>query len=154
MTDIIASSAALPESQVAMLRELAELMIPANEHTPSASDPAIFPMILNKLLPFAQIIRPALERLNDSSRNRHGDDFLTLAPGLQLALVTSDLDAGFKAIFQTHVVTAYYADDRAMIAVGLPPRPAFPIGYEIAASDWTLTEPVRARGPIYRDAPE
>ena len=45
----------------------------------------------------------------------------------------------------------YYRDDRVMQALGMEPRPPFPEGFTIEEGDWTLLEPVRRRGKLYRD---
>jgi len=40
-----------------------------------------------------------------------------------------------------------------MRAIGMELRPPFPRGFEVAQGDWSLLDPVRARGRIWRDAP-
>ena len=39
---------------------------------------------------------------------------------------------------------------RVLESLGTPPRPPFPEGYEVDQGDWSLLDPVRNRGPIYR----
>ena len=48
------------------------------------------------------------------------------------------------------ICQSYYRDPRVLESLGTPPRPPFPEGYEIQQGDWSLLDPVRARGPIYR----
>ena len=55
-------------------------------------------------------------------------------------------------MFERVVARCYYRDDRVLTAIGVEPRPPFPKGYEVPQGDWSLLDPVRARGPIYRDA--
>ena len=38
-------------------------------------------------------------------------------------------------------------------AIGVEPRPPFPKGYQVEQGDFSLLDPVRARGPIWRDIP-
>lgn len=48
------------------------------------------------------------------------------------------------------VVACYYRDDRVMRSLGLEPRPPYPLGFEVEPGDWSLLEPVRSRGPLWR----
>ena len=50
------------------------------------------------------------------------------------------------------------ADDEAIFAdiqrsLGMEPRPPFRKGFEVEQGEWSLLEPVRARGRIYREVP-
>ena len=51
------------------------------------------------------------------------------------------------------VSRCYYRDDRVMRSIGMELRPPFPRGFDVAPGDWSLLDPVRARGRIWRDAP-
>ena len=121
---------------------------------PAASDPAIFDRILDRLEPYRECVMASLSNLNDAAQKAGSEDFLSLAKEKQLTICNTALGNEFKNIFQMQVVTTYYTDDRAMIGVGMPPRPAFPEGYQLKETDWSLVDPVRARGVIYRKAPE
>ena len=46
----------------------------------------------------------------------------------------------------------YYRDGRVMAALGLEPRPPFPLGHTLEAADPALLDPVRARAPFWRPA--
>ena len=48
-------------------------------------------------------------------------------------------------------VRCYYRDDRVMRSLGMEPRPPFPKGFDIPQGDWSLLDPVRARGRVYRE---
>ena len=50
------------------------------------------------------------------------------------------------------VLQCYYRNDRVMIPLGMEPRPPFPKGHVLPQGDWSLLDPVRARGKIWRDA--
>jgi hypothetical protein len=56
------------------------------------------------------------------------------------------------AILEAVTVGCYYRGDRRLTSIGMEPRPPFPRGFEIEEGDWSLLDPVRARGPVYRDA--
>jgi hypothetical protein len=49
---------------------------------------------------------------------------------------------------------AYYQDARIIRSLGMEPRPPFPGGHKVEPSDWSLLDPVRARGTVYREVPE
>lgn len=55
--------------------------------------------------------------------------------------------------FANLALACYYRDDRVMRALGLEPRPPYPKGFEVEPGDWSLLDPVRARGRIWREAP-
>lgn len=62
--------------------------------------------------------------------------------------------AGF-AIVEAAVARAYYSDDRVMISIGMEPRPPFPAGYTIEEpTDWSILDPVKKRGRIFRQLPK
>jgi hypothetical protein len=47
--------------------------------------------------------------------------------------------------------TGYYREPRVLAALGLEARPPFPKGYEMGEADFSLLEPVRRRGKLYRE---
>jgi hypothetical protein len=50
-----------------------------------------------------------------------------------------------------HLYRAYYAEPRVLAALGMPPRPPYPEGYEVEPNELGLLERVRAREKIYRE---
>ena len=50
------------------------------------------------------------------------------------------------------ILQCYYRDDRVMISLGMEPRPPFPKGHTLPQGDWSLLDPVRQRGKIWREA--
>ncbi len=50
------------------------------------------------------------------------------------------------------VARCSYRDERVMRSLGMEPQPPFPKGFDLPQGDWSLLDPVRARGRIYRDA--
>ena len=49
-------------------------------------------------------------------------------------------------------VRCYYRHTRVMTSLGMEPRPPYPGGFELEQGDWSLLDPVRKRGRIWRDA--
>lgn len=143
---------ALTDAQCRSLRALAALMIPADPATsmPAADDDAIFADILASLGRDAPQVVAALDALDALAGGRFGD----LAPAAQAAAAARlQAEGGPMVLALTRVVAqCYYRDDRVMRAIGLEPRPPFPQGHALEPNDWSLLDPVRARGPIWREA--
>ncbi len=49
------------------------------------------------------------------------------------------------------ILSAYYRDDRVLLALGLEARAPFPKGYALEQGDWSLLDAVRRRPPFWRD---
>ncbi|MDX1648524.1 MAG: gluconate 2-dehydrogenase subunit 3 family protein [Myxococcota bacterium] len=101
-------------------------------------------------------LRPVLEeglaRLDEEARARAGRPFAALEPPAQreaLDAAAAALPAFFgPLLFQTYV--GYYRHPQVLEALGLEPRPPYPLGFQVPATDFRLLEPVRRRKPLYR----
>ena len=135
------------------LRCVAGAMIPANREyrVPGADDDAIFADILASLGPDEALVSAALQRLDVlCGGSVAGRD----AAAQQAACAAlSEESAPLAAVLARVTVQCYYRDDRVMRSLNMEPRPPYPLGFEVESGDWSLLEPVRARGKIYRDAP-
>ena len=49
------------------------------------------------------------------------------------------------------ILSAYYRDDRVLVALGHEARSPFPKGYVLEPGDWSLLDAVRDRAPFWRD---
>lgn len=149
-------------SQSAVISELSGLeqealfcvvshMIPPNEElgVPGASDAKIFADILRSTGRDLPALRRALHVLNEMA----GQRLDTLPPDRQAALLASFRSAhpDLTAVFEAVTVRCYYRDDRVMASLGMEARPPFPLGFDVPEGNWSLLEPVRRRGKIYRD---
>ena len=116
---------------------------------PGADDPLIF----------ADILRSVGRDLPDLERALLVIDHMA---GARLTSLSDEKQAQVLAAFRAsepalagvvEAVTArcYYRDDRVMASIGVEARPPFPVGYEVEQGDWSLLDPVRRRGKIYRD---
>ena len=130
------------DAERAGLATIAGLIIPASEEhgVPGADDPAILAEIVEAAAPLRAKLSEALAAVDDLE----GDS--AAARGAQFR---QSFPAAARLI-QTLVVECYYRDARVMIALGMEPRPPFPLGYEIEQGDWSLLDPVRARPPMWR----
>ena len=127
----------LTEAEIETLRQVAGLIIPASAEygVPGADDPAIL----------AEIVTSA----------RRDEDAVRAA----LAAFAGIGDMSFQishpaeaTVLQTIVASSYYRDPRVLTALGREPRPPMPGGFEVEEGDFSLLDPVRARGPIWRKA--
>ena len=127
------------------LRALAGAMIPASQAhgVPGADDAEIFAEIARG----AGTSADALRRLTANLGEGPGAlDRETLEARL---VQTWGPDA---AALYTLALMHYYRDDRVMTALGLAPRPPFPLGHPREDADPALLAPVKARAPFWRPA--
>jgi len=94
------------------------------------------------------MIVQGLADLDDAARQRHAQPFNTLATPEKVALLN---EQGFLIPLMFHIYVGYYQDARVVTALGLPPRPPHPKGYEMQPNDLSLLDVVRRRGKLYRD---
>ncbi|MDZ7683948.1 MAG: gluconate 2-dehydrogenase subunit 3 family protein [Gammaproteobacteria bacterium] len=151
MTNVISSDSPIGRKTQQVLRSLAELMIPETDTMPSAADEAIFAGIVKRLAPNADSVADAVWELDSYAVQETDCGFTELDAERRMQILDRSGLSQFRQLFQMAVLPAYYQDDRVMMAIGLPPRPAWPEGYEIDPTDWSLVDPVKARGPIWRE---
>jgi len=149
----VTSPAPLQDAQRRALRWIAALMVPPSEEhgVPGADDEAIFADILGSLGRDADAVRSVLRRLDELV----GGPFADSADDAQRAAMERlrKDDAALTAVLVAVVVRCYYRDDRVMRSLGMQLRPPYPKGFEVEQGDWSLLEPVRARGRVYREVP-
>ncbi|MBL8385981.1 MAG: gluconate 2-dehydrogenase subunit 3 family protein [Burkholderiales bacterium] len=148
-----AANAPLSPAETAALRAVAGRMIPAAPDLgmPGADDAAVFADIVASLDRDAAGVRQALAQLDALAGGRFAD--LDAARQDEAAARLRAAHAAAAAVLVAVVVRCYYRDDRVMRALGMEARPPFPRGFEVRPGDFSLLDPVRARGPVYRPAP-
>jgi hypothetical protein len=134
------------------LRTVAAMIVPASDayQVPGADDPAIQADMLATLGRDTAQVAKALDHL------------AKLAGGPLAALDDARRDAvakEFRASGGTPATTlvrvvlqCYYRDDRVLRSLGLETRAPFPKGHVLPEGDWSLLDPVRARGGTLRGA--
>ncbi len=142
----------LTPTQCDDLRAIAGMIIPASAEfdMPGADDPAIHADIMATLGRDAVLVREALDQVARLA----GAPLADLDPARREA-VALELRAKGGAVVATLtrvVLQCYYRDDRVVRALGLEPRPPYPIGHVLEDGDWSLLDPVRARLPLWRRA--
>lgn len=138
------------DAQQATLAAVAAAMIPAapERDLPAADDPAILADILASVGRDAAAMGRALDLLTGAAKGDPGA-LRDAAPGTLLARFRAD-HPSLAAVLELAVAQCYYRDDRVLRAIGMEPRPPFPNGYPLEQGDWSLLDPVRARGRLWR----
>ena len=143
MSDLISSDAPFTPAQLTVLGQMVEQIIPASAEygVPSAGDEQILADIAKVLAGDAGTLTQVMELMAQLDPE--------LAPGEQFLLLR-DAYPDATAALVTVTGQCYYRDDRVMTSLGMAPRAPFPSGYEVEQGDWSLLDPVRERGEIYR----
>ena len=167
MDNIATDSAFTADEQRTLLAVAAAAIPPSTEYAlPGADDPAIRADIVATAGRYSEAVAAGLALAEKLAQAKHSAAFADLAAEERLALVTGigepGLPAGAKlppdaAGVAGHrtllriVVQCYYRDDRVMRSLEMEPRPPFPKGFEVEQGDWSLLDPVKQRGRIYRE---
>lgn len=155
MSETIASDNPFTKHQQRTLLALVGAVIPASTEfgTPGADDPAIVADILATARPHHAAVANALSQIESTAGKQHDAAYTDLDVATR-AGIASDLSRSRFAGVGTLVTIAaqcYYRDDRVMRSLGMEPRSPYPDGFDIPQGDWSLLEPVRQRGEIYKE---
>ena len=150
------SSPPLTPAQSRDLASVAAMMIPASAEfgVPAADDPAIFADIVRSLGRDAGPVAAALDALAAMAALA-GGTFADLDAARRDAIAASwraDAHSGAGIVARV-ILQTYYRDDRVVRSLGLDPGPPFPRGNVLEGGDWSLLDDVRARPPMWRQAP-
>ena len=142
----------LTRAQCNDLRTIAGLMIPASEEykVPGAEDAAVQADILKTL---GRDTKPMAAALDHIARLA-GKPLAELDAAKRDAVVQEFRTSGGApaAVLARVILQCYYRDDRVLQSLGIELRPPFPKGHVLPDGDWSLLDPVRARGGNLRQA--
>ncbi|MBW7960900.1 hypothetical protein [Bradyrhizobium sp. BR 10261] len=135
------------------LRTIAAMIVPASDEykVPGADDAAIQADMLATLGRDTKMVSAALDHL---ARLAGGP--LAEIDATQRDAVAQEFrkNGGAAAATLVRVVLqCYYRDDRVLRSLGLELRAPFPKGHVLPDGDWSLLDPVKARGGTLRRAP-
>lgn len=152
MSDLIGSDGPLSPESEATLRALAGTLIPASEAhgVPGADDPTIFADLLVSAGSSLAFLDDGLRALETEAAAEgfaaaDADRRLTLAEAFRVS------HPEVAGLVISLVCQCYYRDPRVLTSLGIEPRAPFPVGYQVPQGDWSLLDPVRERGPIWRE---
>ncbi|WP_375779666.1 hypothetical protein ACE103_12495 [Bradyrhizobium sp. ma5] len=142
----------LTAAQRADLRTVAAMIVPASEEykVPGADDAVIqadmlatlgrdTALVAQALDHLAQLAGKPLAELDEARRDAVAQEFRSRGGATAATLVRV-------------VLQCYYRDDRVLRSLGLELRAPFPKGYVLPDGDWSLLDPVKARGGTLRGA--
>ena len=142
----------LTRAQCNDLRTIAGMMIPASEEykVPGADDAAIQADILKTL---GRDIKPIAAALDHLARLA-GQPLAELGAARRDTVVQEFRANGGApaAVLARVILQCYYRDDRVLRSLGLELRAPFPKGHVLPDGDWSLLDPVKARGGRLRRA--
>ena len=149
----MSDSKQLTAAQRADLRTVAAMIVPESaEYKVSGADDAVIQadmiatlgrdtaLVAQALDHLAQLAGKPLAELDDSRRDAVALEFRSRGGAAAATLVRV-------------VLQCYYRDDRVLRSLGLELRAPFPKGHVLPDGDWSLLDPVKARGGTLRRAP-
>lgn len=167
MSASIATDSPLTDSERQTLAAYAGALIPADADfdVPGADDPSIQADIVASARRHAEAVAAGLAFQDTVAEAAYGSAFAALSAAERAEFVTrANTPGGFDDVEWTPdpalvagqrtlhaiILQCYYRDDRVMQSLGMAPRSPFPEGFDVEQGDWSLLEPVKQRGPIYR----
>ena len=134
------------------LAALLDTMIPANDEfdAPSAgTDDIVNDVVLSMSGDAPTILSGMLTRLNESASTRFED--LNAEARWQAFAALQQTDGHALRTLGGILLQCYYRNDQVLESLGMEARSPFPLGNDVEQGDWSLLDPVRARGPFYRE---
>jgi hypothetical protein len=132
---------------------IAGMMIPASDEyrVPGADDAVIQGDILATVGRDTKMVSVALDHIARLA----GKPLAGLDDAKRDAVVTEFRASGGApaAVLARVILQCYYRDDRVLRSLGIESRAPFPKGHVLPEGDWSLLDPVRARGGSMRRAP-
>lgn len=147
----------LNNTELRTLRIVVGTMIPASTEyeVPGADDDLIFADIAASIGRDEAAVRVALAELDRlAGESLAGASLADVPQAAQDEAIARfrETRAALVPVLVALTTRCYYRDDRVMRAIGMEVRPPFPKGFTVDPGDWSLLDPVRARGPIWRKA--
>ena len=149
----MSESLQLTRTQRDDLRTVAAMIVPASDEykVPGADDPAIQGDILATLGRDTRLVATALDHLARLAGGPLAE--LDVAKRDAVAQEFRKNGGAAAATLVRVVLQCYYRDDRVLRSLGLELRAPFPRGHVLPDGDWSLPDPVKARGGTLRRAP-
>ncbi|PSO17781.1 hypothetical protein [Bradyrhizobium sp. MOS003] len=143
----------LTRTQRGDLRIIAAMIVPASDEykVPGADDAAIQADMLATLGRDTKLVAAALDHLARLA----GAPLAELDAARREAVAQEFRKSGgaAAATLARVVLQCYYRDDRVLRSLGIELRPPFPKGHVLPDGDWSLLDPVKARGGSMRQIP-
>ena len=155
MSDAIATDNPFTDAERHTLIALVGAVIPASAkyRTPGADDPDVAADILATARPYHATIAPALNHVESIAAQRFDTAYAELDAATRAQIASELSRSRFAGVGTLVTITAqcYYRDDRVMGSLDMEPRAPYPQGFDLPEGNFSLLEPVRRRGRIYRE---
>ena len=163
----IATDNPFTDAELLTLALFAGAMIPASAEydVPGADDADIVADIVATARRYDEAVAAALRHQDTVATAKYGVLFADLSHAERTDFVNrANTRGGFDDIeweldpaaisgqrtLVSIIAQCYYRDDRVMRSLEMEPRSPFPQGFEVEQGDWSLLDPVKRRGRIYR----
>ena len=152
MADTLISSDQFDPELRKTLIALLDTMIPENEQfdAPSAGEEDIVQDVISSMTGDSrEVVIALLEQINSDSAGA----FHELSPS-ERREIFENLERQHNRnlrVLSSLLLQCYYRADKVLQSLGMDARPPYPVGHEVEEGDWSLLDPVKARGKIYRD---
>ena len=133
------------------LRVISRMMIPeSDEYNVPGADAAIQGDIIATLGRDTKMMAAALDQIAKLA----GKPLAALDEAKREAVVTEFRASGGApaAVLARVILQCYYRDDRVLRSLGIELRAPFPKGHVLPDGDWSILDPVKARGGSLRRA--
>lgn len=139
--------------QKQLIGMLADMMIPAGGDFPSAAEPGIVSVIIEKLSAEKTTVNDALRLLEALAQKDYQLGFSSLSVAQRQALIElmRKQAPAFIQLLQLNVISNYYQNPAVLSALGVRAEAPYPGGYTVAETDWSILDPVRKRDPFYKN---
>ena len=140
----------------ALVTAVLDRLIPASDTMPGAGGIATQYVtgVTTSTLASAPALVAAFTEIARRSQVDNGCGFDQLSTDRQEMLlreVERTHPSAFDALI-LHCYSGYYSNPAVLRALGRDPRPPQPLGNPLPLTDWSILEPVRQRGKLWRDA--
>lgn len=121
-----------------------------DRNLPGAGRPEVVAYVRERLAATPELvglIDPGYAAAEQQAQERHGAAFSELDTGQRTEILRAVETAQpfFMPILLLQLYPGYYQQLDVLEAIGYPPRPPFPKGYDVDGSDETLLKKIRAR---------
>lgn len=142
------------EEERISLGRLARIIIPPSEqhNIPGADDDEILARILTKGVKHESLLKKGLRDLALLAEDRKKK--LKMFDDEELSALFDEFEKSHKPFVQllmTITAQSYYQDERVLQSLDMEARPPFPLGHEVQQGDWSLLDPVKQKGKLYRE---
>lgn len=152
MSEVISTDQVFSSEQKQLIGMLADMMIPEGGDFPSAAEPAIISVIIEKLSAEKATVNDALRLLETLAQQDYQVGFSSLSVAQRQALIElmRKQAPAFIQLLQLNVISNYYQNPAVLSALGVRAEAPYPGGYTVAETDWSILDPVRKRDPFYK----